>query len=403
MPLGEPVVLSACSRVGDWRSDSSSVFRPGLVSLIALIAAQKLGALRNQRHSVRYRDHMSVIWGIHNDQPALDFVSSGFVSIGWDLEGDIRAIGSDRDALKNHLLLTRPDAKPGAVPIWAGILYRFAYEMKIGDLIIYPNRADSTLNFGRIDNDYYWDGAAAFHRSRRKVTWLQTGVPRARFSQGARYEVGSALTLFRVKGHADEFETFVANGNLAQDVVAEAYPEALPVEQATARAEDEINATRIEDYTRDFVVDTLMTKLEGVPFEYFVSDLLRAMGYRTQVTPASGDGGFDIIAHRDLLGLEPPIIKVQCKRTLSTIGAPDVQKLTGTLAPGGSELGLFVTLGSYSKDAIGLGRTRQDLRLVSGKELVEMIFENYDKLPAERKRLLPMRSVWVIDKDPGVL
>ena len=90
-------------------------------------------------------------------------------------------------------------------------------------------------------------------------------------------------------------------------------------------------------------------------------------------------------------------------RTLSTIGAPDVQKLTWTLAPGGSELGLLVTLGSYSKDAIGLGRTRQDLRLVSGKELVEMIFENYDKLPAERKRLLPMRSVWVIDKDPGVL
>ena len=101
--------------------------------------------------------------------------------------------------------------------------------------------------------------------------------------------------------------------------------------------------------------------------------------------------------------MEPPIIKVQCKRTLITIGAPDVQKLTATLAPGGSELGLFVTLGSYSKDAIGLGRTRQDLRLVSGKELVEMIFENYEKLPAERKRLLPMRSVWVIDKDPGVL
>lgn len=48
-------------------------------------------------------------------------------------------------------------------------------------------------------------------------------------------------------------------------------------------------------------------------------------------------------------------------------------------------------------------RTRQDLRLVSGKDLVEMIFENYDKPPAERKRLLPMRSGWVIDKDPGVL
>lgn len=102
------------------------------------------------------------------------------------------------------------------------------------------------------------------------------------------------------------------------------------------------------------------------------------MGYRTRVTEASGDGGFDVIAHRDPLGLEPPIIKVQCKRTLASIGAPDVQKLTGTLAPGGSELGLFVTLGSYSKDAQHLGRTRQDLRLVNGSELVDLIVEHYD-------------------------
>src|SRR3954471_20826207 len=58
------------------------------------------------------------------------------------------------------------------------------------------------------------------------------------------------------------------------------------------------------------------TKLEGARFEHFVAHLLEAMDYRTQVTPASGDGGFDIIAHRDPLGLEPPIIKVQCKRTL---------------------------------------------------------------------------------------
>ncbi|HMV73030.1 MAG TPA: hypothetical protein PKA87_01810 [Microthrixaceae bacterium] len=42
------------------------------------------------------------------------------------------------------------------------------------------------------------------------------------------------------------------------------------------------------------------------------------------MTPASGDG-VDDIAYRDPLGLEPPIIKVQCKRTLNTIGGPDVQ------------------------------------------------------------------------------
>ncbi len=91
---------------------------------------------------------------------------------------------------------------------------------------------------------------------------------------------------------------------------------------------------------------------------------------------------------------------MQCKRTLAAIGAPSVQSLTGTLAPGGDELGLFVTLGSYSKDAVHLGRTRQDLRPVNGSELVSLVFEHYDKFSPEWKRLLPLRSVYVVDREP---
>jgi len=45
-----------------------------------------------------------------------------------------------------------------------------------------------------------------------------------------------------------------------------------------------------------------------------------------RVTKASGDAGVDVIAHRDELGFEPPLIKVQCKQTLGTNGRPDVQK-----------------------------------------------------------------------------
>lgn len=90
---------------------------------------------------------------------------------------------------------------------------------------------------------------------------------------------------------------------------------------------------------------------------------------------------------------------MQCKRTTGSIGGPDVQRLTGTLAAGGGELGLFVTLGSYSTDARNLGRTRQDLRLINGSELVDLIFEHYEHFSPEYKRLLPMRSVYVVDRE----
>ncbi len=349
------------------------------------------------------------IWGIHNDHPDLDLISNGFISVGWDDVGDLSTIGPDKAALKERVAEARPNAKPGAIPVWAGVLLRFGFEMKVGDLVIYPYKPDSTLNFGRIESDYYYDASAPFHRKRRKVKWPKTGIPRARFSKSARYEVGSAVTLFQVKNHEADFVAFVngaepagavygedAAGNRAGTVPAVA----VPVDEAAAQAEDEPNAERIETYTRDFIIETLMSELEGFKFEQFVAHLLEAMGYRTQVTPPIGDGGFDIIAHRDPLGLEPPIIKVQCKRTLGSIGAPDVQKLTGTLAPGGSELGLFVTLGAYSKDAQHLGRTRQDLRLVNGNELVALAFEHYESFSPEWKRLLPLRQVYVVDREP---
>jgi restriction system protein len=127
---------------------------------------------------------------------------------------------------------------------------------------------------------------------------------------------------------------------------------------------------------------------------------MEAMGYRAQVTQVSGDGGVDVIAHRDPLGLEPPIIKIQCKRVVGGIGAPEVQKLTGSLAPGGSELGLFITLGTFHRDAVHIGRTRQDLRLVNGNEFVDLVLEHYERLSSEWKRMLPLRSLYVVDREP---
>lgn len=339
---------------------------------------------------------MTTLWGVHNDQPQLGLVDHGFISIGWDEMGDLQAVGDDREAMKARVAEVYPSAKPGAIPGWAGTLLTFAFRMKPGDLVVYPHKPDSTLNFGRISGDYHYEPSAELHRSRRPVTWLKTGVPRTTFSKTARYEVGAANTVFRVRHHLDEFLAYVEGTG----VPGATPPEQLAPEEAADAAAAEVSAERIETDTRDFVVETLMRELEGVQFEHFVAHLLECMGYRTQVTQASGDGGVDVIAHRDPLGLEPPIIKVQCKRTTAGIGGPDVQRLTGTLAPGGSELGLFVTLGPYSKDAQALGRTRQDLRLINGNDLVELIFQHYERFSPEYKRLLPMRSVYVVDRPP---
>jgi restriction system protein len=334
------------------------------------------------------------LWGIHNDHPELGLVEEGFVSIGWDEIGDLSRLDPSRDAFKYAIRNTYPEYKEGAVPVAAGVLYRFVHEMKAGDLVLYPHRPDSTLAFGWITSDYRWQASAELHRHRRDVEWLESGVPRQEFSQAALYEIGSLVTLFTVKRHANEF--LARLGKAPTDDVAA--PEA-PSDE-TEVAENEPNAARIEEWTSDYIIQTLMSELSGPDFEHFVAELLQAMGYKTRVTTASGDGGIDVVAHKDALGLEPPIIKVQCKRTLATQGGPSVQQLTGALAPGGNELGLFVTLGAFSADARHIERTRQDLRLLPGADLVELIFTHYERMSPAWQRVLPMRRVYVIEHDP---
>lgn len=339
---------------------------------------------------------MPTMWGVHNDQPQLDLVDNGFISIGWIDMGDLSAAGNDKDAMKARVAATYPDIKPGAIPGTAGTLLTFVYRMRVGDLVVYPHKPDSTLNFGRIVGSYTYEPSLPLHRNRRKVEWLQTGVPRTAFSEAARYEIGAAITIFQVKKHLDEFLQFLAG---TQTIAPP--PVTVDPEDAEEAATNAVSAERIENDTRDFVVNTLMRELEGADFERFMAHLLERMGYRTRVTPISGDGGVDIIAHRDALGLEPPIIKVQCKRTTHSIGGPDVQNLVGTLSAGGSELGLFVTLGSFSKDALHIERVRQNLRLINGRELVDLIFAHYESLDPQYKRMLPMRSVYVVRRELG--
>lgn len=333
---------------------------------------------------------MHSVWGIHNDESSLNLVDNGFISIGWDEIGDLARIGPDRENLKAVVSSTYPDAKPGAIPVWAGVLRRFGFEMAIGDFVVSPQKRDSTISIGRITGNSVFHPGVSVHRHRRAVEWLETGIARAEFTQKALYEIGSALTLFRVKTHADEFLSRVF-GDIPAKTAGDL---SNSLDAAVEWAEEEPNADKIDRFTRDFVSKTLVDCLNHEDFEYFVADVLRGLGYKARVTQYSNDGGVDIIAHRDPLGLEPPLVKVQCKHSLAKPASSDVQQLTGALSQG--ELGLFVTLGSFTKDAIALERNRHDLRLVNGDELVEMVLQVYSTLPQRWKSVLPLMQMYVV-------
>jgi restriction system protein len=322
------------------------------------------------------------IWGIHGgktgDADTL-FLKKHFIAIGWSKCGDLGKLPADREAFKELIAKSYPDKKPAAIPNNAGQLYRFVHEMKPDDLVVYPSQRDHAVHIGRITGPYKHDpDLEASYPNLRAMEWLKT-VPRTQFTQGALYEIGSAMSLFQVKNYADEFLAAM-EGKKPVEVPGKDPTVGLVVEE-------------IEQTTSDFILKQLSKELKGHPLADFVAHLLQKMGYRTRVSPEGPDGGIDIIAHKDELGFEPPIIKVQVKSGDGSVGEPDTSALYGKV--GTREFGLLVTLAAFTKQAHTFARSKSNVRLIDGPELVTLILQHYEELDSRYKGLLPLKRVYV--------
>ena len=220
------------------------------------------------------------VWGIHCRDDGL-FRKENIIAIGWREMGDLSVLGADREAFKKRYAEVYADASKGNIANGAGMLYRFCHEAQIGDYVVYPSKNDRQVNFGIIESEYRYDASQPEYVQTHKVKWLKQ-LPRTYFSQGALYEIGSALSFFMVKNYADEFLAALNKGFKRADIV--------DVEEV------EVTAEAIIENTKDFILKELSRQLKGYDLEEFVADLLRAMGYRTTVSPHGGDSGIDITA-----------------------------------------------------------------------------------------------------------
>lgn len=60
-----------------------------------------------------------------------------------------------------------------------------------------------------------------------------------------------------------------------------------------------------------------------------------------------------------------------------------------------TEYGLLVTLGNFTTQARHFERSRSNLRLIDGEELVQLVLQHYDGLDSRYKGLLPLKRVYI--------
>lgn len=318
-------------------------------------------------------DENKVVWGIHTQDDGL-FLNKNVIALGWDKFGDLSKIEDTREAFKAHYIECYPDAKPGAVPTSSGMLFRFINEAKIGDYVVFPSKVDRKINIGVIEDDYYFVEKEKYCQ-RRKVKWLKH-IPRTYFSQGALYEIGSAMSFFSVKNYADEFLKTLDKGY-----------------KKTDSGEDDTIGTTAEEIvesTKDFILKELSKHLKGYDLEGFMANLLQTMGYRTSVSQKGGDSGIDIIAYKDEL---PPRILVQVKSGDDDIKETTIQSLKGAMREG--DYGLFVTLANYTKNAKTYLDSTPIIRGINGTELVELILKYYESLDEKYQDMIPLKKVYI--------
>lgn len=321
------------------------------------------------------------VWGIHsgrNSEAFSLFIKHKVIAIGWNEMGDLSKLPKNREAFKGRVVSAYPTAKPGAIPNFTGQLFRFVHEIRVGDFVVFPSKADRQIYIGRIEGEYkYRPDLDKHYPNTHEVTWLKQ-FPRTNFSQGALYETGSAMSFFLIKTYAGEFVEAL-EGKATQEPIS------------TDETVDFVVGD-IEQTTRDYLLKTLSQDFKGHPLAHLFGHLLGAMGYKVKVSPEGPDGGIDIIAHKDEFGFESPI-KVQVKSNDGNIGDPAVSSLVGKL--GKDDHGIIVTLGDFTKQAKDFSKSKTNLRLIDGEEFVDLILFHYEKLNAHYKSLLPLKRVYV--------
>lgn len=264
------------------------------------------------------------------------FEEQGIVAMGVEGVGALKGYDT-RKKIAARLQAVEPNWSSGKIAVWAGMLYRFQHEMKVGDHVVMYDPGRRVYLLGTIQSECSHEpDRIPGDPYVRKVTWGQE-VERDVLSVTTKNSLGAISTLFLVPAPA------------AKEVLKAAEGLTLPP-KAPAEVEEEA-ASKLETVESE-AIELTKDRIAGLDWEELqelVAGLLRAMGYKTRVSAVGPDRGKDIVASPDGFGIENPRIVVEVKHRNQAVGAQDLRSFLGGRHAG--DKGLYVSTGGFTKDA----------------------------------------------------
>ena len=311
---------------------------------------------------------------------AKDWIANGYVGIGWDFNGaDITA--KTQDELKTIYATAKPALKGAKVAFAASQAHKFAQDISEGSTVVTYDPEERLYHIGVIAGACVPSPELEGVTYTRKVEWKKS-APRDFLSTSARNSLGSLTTIFSIAKDTVAELNAAAKGtqNISQ-----------PTETADSSDDEEARFATYDDGIERIKDRALSLTWEEM--EQFVAGLLRTMGYHASVTPKGPDGGRDVIASPDALGLESPRIIAEVKHRKGSMGAPQVRAFIGGLRA--SDRGLYVSTGGFTKEArYEADRANVPVKLLDLDGLVRLYVDTYDQADAETRSILPLTRIW---------
>ena len=329
---------------------------------------------------------MPKAWMVRSEggEVADDF-ARGFVALGWKQLGDLSR-KSKRETIRELYDLAYPEHKPGKASGAVAMLDKFRSVIRSGDKVVTYDPRNREYLVGTVCSDYLFDPEQIpDYPHLRKVEW-EGRVSRDRLPVSSRNSLGSTLTVFSL------------NDEVWASIAAELGSSRPPQLPGTDEEEDELEESReVTESTAHELIKDQVVALDDAQLEQLSAALLRAMGYRTRVTPKGADRGVDVLASPDGLGFQEPRIKVEVKhRQKSQMSAPDLRSFIGGLRDG--DCGLYVSTGGFTKEArYEAERSKIPITLLDLDDLVRTIVAHYEAFDINGRALLPLvRLYWPV-------
>lgn len=305
----------------------------------------------------------------------------GFVAIGWHKIGDLSNVLTP-DQIREKYLSARLESEKGkgAANNDIAMIYKFRNAIKIGDWATTYNPEKREYLLGKITSDYLFNPELvdSDYPHVRRVKW-EHHISRDALQPSSKNSFGMATLV-----------------SIREDVLADMMEVAGKPADSLTQTEDESEGEEKKILAEDALerIKDKIIKLSEDELPQLVAAILRAMGFKTRVSPKGPDRGCDVFASPDGLGFQEPRIKVEVKHKPNTpISAPDLRSFITTLRE--RDKGLYASSGGFTKEAkYEAERAPVPVTLVDLDALANLVVEHYSKFDLEGQTLLPLVRIY---------